>query len=169
MRKISAHFYLRPDGTFGKRPILHLDDTGRIEMVRELGDAFQEEPGLEYFPGILVPGFVASCAHKEPSDRMKRLARINGVLRFQCGDDRLADLNYWEAWKNIKDLDQEQVSIRTLAHYLLTHTKKAAQLLGIAEWGALEKGAQPGVLVLQNIDLRDFCITAHSSFKIIQK
>ncbi len=171
MRKISAHYYLKPDGTFGKAPIVELDADGRIINVRELGENFREEPGLEYFPGILCPGFVASYSQSDEQSfsSVKRMGLVNGVLRMQGGEDKLALDDYLKAWSSIKHIMKEQKGMAPLGHYLLKHTYKAAQLLGHSEWGLIGEGAMPGLLVLQNIDLRSFCLTEKSSFRIIQK
>jgi len=168
MRKISAHYYLKSSGTFGKRPIIEVNHEGLITAVRELGDNFREEPGLEYFPGIIVPGFVASVAGDDIST-VQKLGLTNGVLRLQAGSALLALDDYQQAWTSIKAIMEEQGVRASLAHYLQKHTLKAAQMLGKAEWGVIETGAQPGLLVLQNIDLRSFVLTSKASFKILQK
>lgn len=170
MRKVSSHYYLKSDGTFGKHPVVELDENGLILNVREKGEVFSEEPGLEYFPGILVAGFVASYQKDEQTEisLVKRLAKLNGVLRLD-ENDKLALEGYQQAWRNIKNLMQEQQGMAPLGHYLLNHSYKAAQLLGRTEWGVIREGANPGLLVLQNIDLRNFSLTDKSSFRIIQK
>ena len=170
MRKVSSHYYLKSDGTFGKYPVVELDENGLILNVREKGEVFSEEPGLEYFPGILVAGFVASYQKDAQTEisLVKRLAKLNGVLRLD-ENDKLALEGYQQAWSNIKNLMQEQQGMAPLGHYLLNHSYKAAQLLGKTEWGVIREGANPGLLVLQNIDLRNFSLTDKSSFRIIQK
>lgn len=170
MRKISSHFYLKSDGTFGKHPVVELDDDGLILNVREMGEVFTEEPGLEYFPGILVAGFVASFQSDSPTDAavIRRIARSNGVLRLE-ENDKLALDEYQRAWSVIKALMQEQQGMAPLGHYLLNHSNMAARLLGQTGWGLIREGANPGLLVLQNIDLRNFSLTDKSSFRIIQK
>ncbi|MBR8537909.1 hypothetical protein KDU71_20220 [Carboxylicivirga sediminis] len=171
MRKVSAHYYLKSDGTFGKSPVVELDVDGRIVGVREMGSQFKEEAGLEYFPGIIVPGFVASCSSTDPHviACVKRVGLINGVLRWQEGNDIIALDDYQRAWSAIKEVLKEQRGMAPLGHYLLKHTFRAAQLLGNTEWGIIGEGAIPGLIVLQNIDLRNFSITEKSSFRIIQK
>jgi len=57
MRKISAHYCLLPDGSLCKWPVITLDNEGDITEVRG-GEHLSEEPGLEYFGGVLVPGFI---------------------------------------------------------------------------------------------------------------
>ncbi|TRX72025.1 hypothetical protein [Carboxylicivirga sp. M1479] len=167
MRKVSAHYYLRSDGSFGKRPIISLDCDGRIASVVEKGDDFKEEPSLEYYPGILIPGFVASIGRASKS--LSKLVIVNGVLRLQQESELLSSEEYLKPWEILKQLSTASSSEYTLGHYLLKHTFQAAQLLEQAEWGVLRAGANPGLLVLQNIDLRNMALSPQSSFKIIQR
>ncbi|MCG8580224.1 MAG: hypothetical protein MI866_09920 [Bacteroidales bacterium] len=164
MRKVSAHYYLRPDGTLGKRPIIEFDATGNIVTIRELGDAFKEEPGLEYFPGILIPGFVAG-AEEADSSTIKKQALANGVLRIKEGNAVLGQSDYLLAWNTIKTNSGPD----SLLALLIKHTRDAAQLALEEKWGVLKEGAQPGILVLQDIDLRNLSLTDKASFKIIQR
>ncbi len=169
MRKVSSHYYLKSDGTFGKHPVIELDENGFILNVREKGEVFSEEPGLEYFPGILIPGFVASYhPTEENKEGVRKNGLINGVLRM-CEAEKLDLEEYQQAWSTIKNIMKEQQGMAPLGHYLLKHSYKAAQLIGEVEWGVIREGANPGLLVLQNIDLRNFSLSDKSSFKVIQK
>ncbi|WP_439185272.1 hypothetical protein [Carboxylicivirga taeanensis] len=171
MRKVCAHYYLRPDGTFGKAPIVELSETGCILRVHEMGDNFKEEPGLEYFPGILSPGFVASYLEGQSSlnDRDKRIGLANGVLRFKEEVPAVATAEYQRAWMSIRQWMSTRTGSSSLGCTLLKYTYQAALSAGVDEWGVIAEGADPGLIVLQNIDLRTFSFTPKSSFKIIQK
>ncbi len=61
MRKISAHYILTEEGHFLKYGILLLDDNGMVLGVRDQGGIMGEEEGLEFYGGILVPGFINTC------------------------------------------------------------------------------------------------------------
>ena len=171
MRKVSSHYYLRPDGTFGKRPVIQLNDEGRIIHVRETGDNFKEEAGLEYYPGIITPGFVASIAigNSHEVKQIKAQAAAGGVLRLkeECG--MLHSDEYIKAWNVLIKCTLEENSQFRTAHFLNKHTAMAAQVLGEAEWGVIREGAKPGILVLKNFDLRNFTVSSNSAFRIIQK
>ncbi len=169
MRKVSSHYYLRPDGTFGKRPIIQLDNEGRIINIREAGDYFKEEAGLEYYPGIIVPGFVASITEVSTYKRKRVQAVSNGVLRLKEGCDTLCSDKYVNAWRSIIDNVLRENSRFDLAHYLIKHTVEAARILNETEWGEIREGAKPGLLVIQKIDLRAFTVTNNSTFRLIQK
>jgi len=171
MRKISSHYYLRPDGELGKRPIIQLNDEGRIVNVREAGDNFKEETSLEYYPGIIIPGFVASLSEVNPADvkRLKAQAKANGVLRLKENTNVLSSDDYIRAWHSLLKYEKTENTLFSLKNYLSEHTGKAAKILGESEWGVICEGAKPGILVLQNIDLRSFTLTPNSSFRLIQK
>ncbi|MBK3519589.1 hypothetical protein [Carboxylicivirga marina] len=165
MRKVSAHYYLRPDGSFGKRPIIEMNDDGCISGVRELGNDFQEEPSLEYYPGILIPAFVASVQTGENLS----FAKANGVLRIKEGDSTLDKQSFLQAWNFIKSTLLQQGNSETLSCLLSNHTFEAARQINMNEWGVIQEGANPGLLVLQHIDLRSFSVMEKSTFKIIQR
>ena len=171
MRKISSHYYLRPDGEFGKRPIIQLDDEGRIISVFEAGDNFKEETSLEYYPGIIIPGFIASIRDENSGDvrKVKARAKANGVLRLKENTNVLSSDDYICAWHSLLKYDKTGNVLFSLKNYLSEHTVKAAQILGEREWGVICEGARPGILVLQNIDLRSFTLRPNSSFRLIQK
>ncbi|GEM_PF-5812423 len=169
MRKVSAHYYLKPGGTFGKHPIIVLNDDGRIENIREQKEGFREEAGLAYYPGIIIPGFVASIDRQSENADVERIALVNGVLRIKRGIKSLSTEEYINPWTSICNLVNEQAGFTNLSHYLMKHTAKAAHIAGEAEWGVIGDGAKPGLLVIQNIDLRDFSLTAKTALKIIQR
>ncbi|MDP4204581.1 MAG: amidohydrolase family protein [Bacteroidota bacterium] len=73
MRKLSAHYVLTDDGRFVKYGILSLDDKGTVIDVRDPKGEMNEEEGLEFYGGILVPGFINAHCHLELSD-------LKGVL-----------------------------------------------------------------------------------------
>lgn len=62
MRKIAAHYYLHPNGTFVKYPILTIEN-GIITDISSF-DSLPELASLEFYSGILLPLFVdvISCS-----------------------------------------------------------------------------------------------------------
>lgn len=171
MRKVSAHYYLKPDGTFGKRPVVEIDDNGIILNVRELGDDFKEEPGLEYFPGLLIPAFVAAINPNDTNYRQKiSMAKINGVLRIAEVVSEVGADNYINAWAGIKKHYEEEKDDFSLSQNIIRHTFIAAESLRKEkEWGCISKGCAPGLLLIQNFDMKRFTLTPDSKFKIIEK
>ncbi|MCT4647049.1 MAG: hypothetical protein N4A74_18825 [Carboxylicivirga sp.] len=168
MRKLTSHFYLRKDGTFGKRPIVHLADDGTVTDLRESGSDFKEEPSLEYYPGILVPGFVASVS-SDSINSVKGKCLVNGVLRIQPNKPNLESDVFFEAWKNIQEQAQLVRGEDSLGSLLHKYTYEAANLINAERWGRIDIGSNPGILVIQNLDLRRFTFTPGTRFKILQR
>ncbi len=176
MRKISSHYCLKSDGTWIKRPVIELDDCGSILAVRELGDDFAEEPGLEYFPGIIVPAFIM-VVNKELIDK-ESSARciINGVRRFIS--DQPIDLqkavrlevvsvinSYSEQIPWLQILKADSID---LAREINRYTYELACQYGFGErWGAIRVGCNPGLLLLQGVDMRTFVLTNKVTIKVL--
>ncbi len=66
MRKISANYIFPIAGKPLKNGILIIDKEGTIVDVIDTGGALKEEENLEFYNGILVPGFInAFCNFEE--------------------------------------------------------------------------------------------------------
>ena len=195
MRKISCHYCLLPDGSVGKRPVIAIDDNGYITEIRISGDSFREEPGLEYFGGVLLPGFVEDLRNiffKEdnPPDMSRMLNRFyaNGSLRYIC--DRKAvrfpagfrGVVFYDetkgrheaarpfpvvsAWENIKEQClQNNTGIVQPVHEYFTSIKQ--HLPEKLKWGALEVGANPGLILIKGLDFKDLKIKEKITLKIL--
>ncbi len=81
MRRLSAH-YLFDGFSWIKYGILELDESGMILNVRDTGGEMHEESSLEFYPGILVPGFVNSHCHLELSYLKDTLSGGKGLPSF---------------------------------------------------------------------------------------
>jgi len=58
MRKLSANLILPVSSSPLKNGIITLDGNGRILDLVDTGGNLREEPGLEFYKGVIVPGFV---------------------------------------------------------------------------------------------------------------
>lgn len=58
MRKIAATYIFSLCGAPVKNGILVCNDNGSIVEVIDRGESFREEAGVEFYSGILVPGFI---------------------------------------------------------------------------------------------------------------
>ncbi len=58
MRKISANHILPVSSPALKNGIITLDDKGMILEIYDTGGKLREEPGLEFYMGTIVPGFI---------------------------------------------------------------------------------------------------------------
>ena len=195
MRKISAHYYLRADGNWGKRPVISLDSEGIIHAIKELGDDFKEEPGLEFFSGIIIPGFVEDWRVYNLKDKLVqqqcKKALIGGTLKVSIFNDQQQDVssviqnklsvhiqrkgsveqisqNYKSAWEQINEDWNKHLENFDLAQAIINHTADVASKVGMdLNWGIIKKNANPGLLLLQNLDWTNFTLTNKSTVRIL--
>ncbi len=181
MRKVSSHYCLLPNGIWAKRPIIELDQSGSIINIRILNDGFKEEPGLEYFPGVLIPSFVMFVDGISTSSNKLFINRCiaSGVRRFVTNcrivlphsiQSHVTKDNHTvgevTAWDQIKLDCAHGVE---LSEAILRQTKYASQSLGVSNrWGELEVGRNPGLLLLQGVDIISFKLSDKVTLKVIQ-
>jgi cytosine/adenosine deaminase-related metal-dependent hydrolase len=67
MRLISAHYVYTNSGPPLKRPIIATEDDGRIISIETTSGELNERHSLEFYNGIIVPGFVNCHCHIELS------------------------------------------------------------------------------------------------------
>ena len=78
MRKISAHLILDGRGNCFSKGILTIDSDGTILDIQDTCGNLQEEAGIEFYSGILVPGFINAHCHLE-------LSHLKGVFPEGAG------------------------------------------------------------------------------------
>nr|WP_319401211.1 hypothetical protein [uncultured Carboxylicivirga sp.] len=178
MRKITSHYSLKPDGTWAKRSVIEVDDGGFITSIREMGDDFVEEPNLEYFPGIIIPSFVMDVK-SELTDKQTILKSISvGTRRFIL--DRLQNLP-----NNVQSIVSDNINSESvlipwqsllednmlgipLAKALQKYTVNKASKYKIEDtWGAIKVGSNPGLILLQGVDLKTFSLTSKVSMRVL--
>ena len=82
MRKFSAHRICpvsSPPIPFG---IIETDDEGTILSIRETGGRPAEEAGLEFYNGLIVPGFINAHCHLELSHLKGQIPAGTGLAGF---------------------------------------------------------------------------------------
>jgi cytosine/adenosine deaminase-related metal-dependent hydrolase len=67
IRRLAADWVFPVSSPPLRRGILHLDEEGQILEVEDTGGRMHDSAGLEFYNGILVPGFVNSHCHLELS------------------------------------------------------------------------------------------------------
>jgi len=82
MRKLSAHYIFPVNRSPLKYGILVLDDNGRVAELIDTGGVLREESNLEFYPGILIPGFVNAHCHLELSHLLNRFPQKTGMSGF---------------------------------------------------------------------------------------
>ncbi|MDE6778353.1 MAG: amidohydrolase family protein [Alistipes sp.] len=77
LRRIASHRLLLPDSTLLPSPLVTVDGDGCILAVESVSDVDRRE-GVEFYPGLLVPGFVNAHCHLE-------LSHLGGFVPRRCG------------------------------------------------------------------------------------
>ena len=67
MRRLSAQFIITGTGDVLKKGIVTVNDEGIITDLVDTGGDLTEMPSLEFYNGVLVPGFMNAHCHLELS------------------------------------------------------------------------------------------------------
>ncbi|WP_319499958.1 amidohydrolase family protein [uncultured Draconibacterium sp.] len=82
MRKIAATYVFPGTTSPIKNGILVCDDEGTIIDILDRGNSFREEAGVEFYSGILAPGFVNAHCHLEFSHLHNKIEKHIGFSGF---------------------------------------------------------------------------------------
>ena len=196
MRKLSAHFCLLPDGSVGKWPVISMNGEGVITGVRVNNDQFREEPGLEYYGGVLVPGFIedmrdVSFDGIKEENIMKLMNRFysDGSLKFICRSDQkhfspgfkgevfydgahicseMQPFSGISFWERAKSEAKSKCGGDILKAIYSIQENIVGSLPDELRWGRIEEGSSPGILLIKGLNLTDMSLTEKSSIKILQ-
>lgn len=83
MRRISSHYLLTPEGFLPHR-VVTVDGTGTITDI-SAPEHPDREAGVEFYPGIIIPGFVNAHCHLELSHMRGTIAPGRGFTAFAEG------------------------------------------------------------------------------------
>jgi len=111
MRKFSAHYIFTGAGTVLKKGIVTVNDEGIITELIDTGGNLTEMASVEFYNGVLVPGFINSHCHLELShlrnvfpEKTKMAGFLKRIWQLRAAEEniiieaaRKADL---EMWKN---------------------------------------------------------------------
>ncbi|WP_319591993.1 amidohydrolase family protein [uncultured Draconibacterium sp.] len=125
MRKIAATYVFPGTGSPLKNGILVCNDEGTIIDILDRSDSFCEEAGVEFYSGILVPGFVNAHCHLELSHLQNKIEKHIGfssflreinLLRNEPGNKekamQVADRKMWAAGiAAIADVSNSDISL----------------------------------------------------------
>ena len=82
MRKISAHHILDGRGKSYSKGILTLDKDGTIVGIEDTGGALHETAEVEFYSGVIVPGFINAHCHLELSHMQNSFQQGKGFVNF---------------------------------------------------------------------------------------
>lgn len=123
MRYLSAQYVFTNSGPPLKRGIITIGDDGTILGIESTGGDLHERHSVEFYNGIIMPGFVNLASNDKPD--------ILGELKTL----------------------QHNFPTLSLTDLIALSTIKGAKVTGDHKYGKIEKGAKPGLFLLQNVDL----------------
>ncbi|EFK95516.1 hypothetical protein LDC_2482 [sediment metagenome] len=149
-RKLSASYVFSSHSGFLKNGILILDERNKVVDLIDTCGNIREEANLEYYNGILIPGFINTHSRK--------VCIENGSC---FADDAQSIL------KRMIFIQQNNPETK-LSELLSRATIKEAKSLGIdTHAGSFEKGKLPGVNLIEKADLQLLILTGKSKIKKI--
>lgn len=98
MRSFSAQYVFTNTGPRLKRPVIHTLDDGTITGIEETGGMLTEKNNVEFYNGIIIPGFINCHCHLELSHLHNQIEPGKGLhnfltelnsKRFRPGKDQL--------------------------------------------------------------------------------
>lgn len=109
MRRFSAHYIITGTGAVLKKGIISVNDQGVITGLTDTGGDLAESASVEFYNGILVPGFVNAHCHLELShlrnvfpEKLKMAAFLKNIWQLRVAEEpvieeaaRKADLEMW--------------------------------------------------------------------------
>ena len=82
MRYFSAQYVYTNSSTPLKRPVITTDNNGTIVDIEDTGGDLKERHSVEFFNGIIVPGFVNCHSHLELSHMSGKTSEGKGLTDF---------------------------------------------------------------------------------------
>lgn len=82
MRRLSANYIYRFDGFPLKNGIIETDDDGKIINIIDTQGELKESRNLEFYNGVIVPGFVNTHCHLELSELKNKIPEKERLPEF---------------------------------------------------------------------------------------
>jgi len=106
MRKVAAHYVFPVSAPPIRNGLVTLSDEGEI---LSLGEMQEEEEGVEFYSGVLIPGFVNAHCHLELSHLLGEMPEGLGLSQFLAGVVRLRQKKSQEEVYRAISLADEQM------------------------------------------------------------
>ncbi len=107
MRRLSAQFIFTNTGEPLKRGVITVGDDGRIQSVEDTNGLLRETSSVEFYNGIIIPGFVNCHCHLELSHLKNSIPRKSGLPEFIKMVRNGREVNAPEKEKSTSSADNE--------------------------------------------------------------
>ncbi len=104
-RKLAAHYIIPGNGLPIKNGIITIDDSGKILELSQTNQNLQEISGLEFYSGVLIPGFVNAHCHLELSHLKGKIRQHTGLPGFVSQINQLRQLDKTDIIKAARKAD----------------------------------------------------------------
>ena len=163
MRKIAANYIFPISAKPLKNGIIELDDSGKIVNIIDTKGDLKESAGLEFYNGILVPGFVITHCHLKLSQLKEKMNEKGHKMTI--GTDNI-DSNHQQSVLDELFTIQNHFPDISLEMLLQWATINGAETLGFdKDLGSFEIGKTPGVNLISGIDFQNMQFTGKSEVK----
>ena len=176
LRRLSAHYIFSRNCGFLKFGILEVHENGSICSLTDTFGKLEETSRLEFYNGILVPGFMVAgienglLAMPELGITEAEINKISVRIRtlFKADQPVLNSNEDLHEILNILYLIQELKPELGLEKLLAIFTSKSSEIHGISDfYGTFEAGKTPGVYLLTGVNLPALRLTEETSAKRI--
>jgi len=82
MKSFSAHYILTNTGPLLKRSLIRTDDDGTIISIEDTKGDLREDHSVEFYNGVIIPGFVNCHCHMELSHLRGKVPAGTGLADF---------------------------------------------------------------------------------------
>ncbi len=181
IRKISAHYIFPGNSLPLKRGIVSVNEEGEITDLTDTGGSLKEVSNLEFYDGIITPGFINCHTHLELSKLRGKINKHTGLINFIKAVVQLRSLDDSIASASAKRADTEMETGGIVAAADISNTSESfnikatskikyftfIEILGIRDSEAKEKLEQ-GLRLLEELKLLNLpgSITPHAPYSV---
>jgi hypothetical protein len=189
VRKIASSYIFPVTQPPIKNGILFCDDDGVIQDIFDPKSNFKEKAGLEFYSGILIPGFVSVFNVKSVCNQLFdsnsfSLSDFKNEVFCQHLNQKISvvsssDRKLWAAGLVAYNENHSQVSVIQemlflqkkfpevkLEDLIAFFTLKIAKEMHIDDcFGSFEKGKMPGVNLISGVDFQNMKLTTNTRVK----
>ncbi|MBN2519061.1 MAG: amidohydrolase family protein [Bacteroidales bacterium] len=110
MRRISAHYIITNHTPPLKNGILEIDEKNYITNILDTKGKLHESKKIEFYNGIICPGFVNTHCHLELSHLKNKIPEKSSLSNFLISINQQKELNKQKQFQYIKNSEKEMAA-----------------------------------------------------------